>query len=709
MSAKGISWIEANFEKLIVVVMLIAFLMVLIFQFVLQSSAVDVGTAKVPLADAFKPAERAAERLQSQLNDPNPALPQAIETSDLGAEFERAISGGVIASETFFALGDPLALEIVEGDSINVAGQFAPFLPPAPSAPVAASYRATLDPYAVQQIEGLADLLKTEQPYDTPWVSVQGTLSGMALRAAYDNDPDGPSGAISPLPSSWWAQGVGVLDVEVERQKRDVDGNWGPAVAVQRLPGMPSITENLDETATNYRQLESIGAQAARNEDVILRPEFVQLLEGEPWVPPSELPDPNEVGDLKNQIKTLERRIASIDREIQQKQAALTGQTPNNRREEREATGGGGSDEDRRRQARAQTEQRQPEQDSGQPDARTRNIQNQIDRLNEQKVTITAQLTELGWKPSDQVGIANAYDRSAYAHTEGILDTDEINFWVHDLAVEPGATYRYRTRLVFVNPLYGRKSSLDESLHELADAKLTHSPWSDWGSPVGVSWDEYFFLTSATPGEAGNVGKTSATAELYRFYYGYWRKSEVALEPGDLFASEVKLPDGLQRWDVEREPSVQAWKPIPENPQNTNATEGQEVITQVEGIEKYLLPKTLPVSADAWLLDVVASPMATAGIGGQSTLSYEALVRGPDGQITSRSPSLDASLPLLAVIKASAELGANQLPRIPGQAPRQGLRPGQDPRDPRSGYQTDREQRRQEHGGGGGGGGIGGG
>ena len=61
MSVKGISWIESNFEKLIVVVMLLAFLAVLIFQFVLQSSSVDVGNNKVPLADAFKPAERAAE------------------------------------------------------------------------------------------------------------------------------------------------------------------------------------------------------------------------------------------------------------------------------------------------------------------------------------------------------------------------------------------------------------------------------------------------------------------------------------------------------------------------------------------------------------------------------------------------------------------------------------------------------------------------
>jgi len=700
MSAKGISWIEANFEKLIVVVMLLAFLVVLIFQFVLQSSAVDVGGSKVPLAKAFEPAERAAERLQSQINDPNPALPEQVETRDLAAEFDRALSGGVIQSETFLALGEPLALEASSGDTIYAAGtQFAPFEPPATNKPVAASYRATLDPYAVQQIEGLAELLPSEQPFDTPWVSVQGTFSGPALRAAYENDPDGPSGPISPLPSNWWSQGVGVLAVEVERQQRDVEGNWGPTEVVQRLPGTPSLVDDLDETATNYRQLESIGVQATRNEDVILRPEFVQILEGEPWLPPAEVPDPNEVGDLKSQIKAYERQIASIDRDIEQKQAALAAPTSGaDRRDPTEGRDGG------RRTERPQPERRQPEQNTEQVDARTKNIQGQIDRLNNRKAEITTKLTALGWQPSDQVGIADAYDRSAYTHTKPLLDTDEVNFWVHDLAVEPGATYRYRTRLVFVNPMYGRKSSLDESLHELADAKLTISPWSEWSEPVGVSWDEYFFLTSATPGEAGNVGKTSATAELYRFYYGYWRKTEVALEPGDVFAAQVKLPDGLQRWDVEREASVQAWKPILEDAQNTSGNNTNPELTQVEGIEEYLLPKTLPVSADAWLLDVVASPMASAGIGGSSTLSYEALVRGPDGQITSRSPSQDAALPLLAVIKASAELGANQLPRIPGQGPRQNFRGGPDGREQRPNSRFGRDDAfEQQHGGGGGG------
>lgn len=666
MSVKGISWIEANFEKLIVAVMLLAFLAVLIFQFVLSSSDVDVGGTKVPLAKAFEPAERAAERLQSQINDPNPTLPESIQTVDLAAEFERALSGGVVESDRFLAIAEPLALEVVAGDVGIAAAEFAPLTPPAPAKPVAASYRATLDPYAVSEIEGLAELLPSEQPYDTPWVSVQGSVSGKDLRAAYESDPDGPSGPVSPLPANWWSQSVGILAIETERQTRDLDGNWGPAEPVSPMPGTLSPLDNLDEVATNYRQLEAVGTLAARNEDVILRPEFISILEGESWVPPAEVPNPSELGDLKGQIRTLERRLASIDRDIEQKQAALTNQPT------REVAGGGGHGSgggETGREGRETTRRPQPATDDAtQTDARTQSIQRQIDNLNTQRERVTAQLTELGWKPSDQAGTNSAYDRTAYTHTEPLLDADTVHFWSHDLNVEPGATYRYRTRLTLVNPMYGRKSSLDESLHELADAKLAYSPWSEWSEPTSVSWDEYFFLTNASAAELSTMGKTTASAELYRFYYGYWRKSEVSLEPGDRFVAQIKLPEGLQKWDIERPAEEQAWKP---------AVEGAtEAIEQPAGLSALLLPTTLPVSADAWLLDVVNSPEASLGIGGQSRSSFEALVRGPDGLISSRSPAADAAQPLLAVIKASAEVGKDQLPRIPGLARRQGLQGG---------------------------------
>ncbi|GAB5496498.1 MAG: hypothetical protein Phyf2KO_15780 [Phycisphaerales bacterium] len=700
MSVKGISWIEANFEKLIVAVMLLAFLAVLTFQFVLQSNTVEVEGKQVPLADAFEPAERAAERLQSRLNETDPQLPSELATRDLASEFEQAISGGVTNSDRFMPLAEPLAIDVNISEVQFTKGEYASFEPPAPSAPESASYRATLDPYAVSEIEGMEQFLPEEQPFDTPWVSVQGTFSGVALKAAYESDPDGPGGPISPMPSNWWATGAGVVEVEVERQKQNLDGQWGPAEAVTRMPGITSLTDDLDEKATNYRQLQSLGAQAAQQEQPILRPEFVAILEGEPWVPPVEVPDPSEVSQIQSQVKLLERRLGMIDRDIQQKQRALAGPNPQNSRNERDDTGG--RDEGRRPDGNNDRGG-----DNNQQDVRRTNIEKQITQLEERREGVVEELTDLGWQPEDEQSL-EGFDREEYISEDPLLESEVVHFWTHDFDVEPGATYRYRTRLVYVNPLFGRKSSLDGSLHELADSKLVRSGWSEWGEPVGVSWDEYYFLTGASPGGSA-IATASATAELYRFYYGYWRKSQVSLEPGDRFIAEIELPEGLQRWDVEEPAEGQAWKPA-----NQDA-EGNDVeVEQVEGVEDLLLAQNLVVEANAWLLDVVASPMVTAGIGGQSTALFEALVRGPDGQIATRSPRIDESLPLYSIIKASAELGEDQLPRIPGQNPRDRRGPdggrGFDERldgyqDPRDQYEPGRNPGRDDFGGGGGGGG----
>lgn len=663
MGVKGISWIEANFEKLIVVIMLLAFLVVLTFQFVLQSNTVEVEGKQYQLDAAFEPAERAAERLQSQLNDADPQLPSELSTRDLAAEFEEAISGGVTNSDRFMPLSEPLAIDVNISEVQFTKGEYASFSPPAPSAPDSASYRATLDPYAVNEIEGMEQYLPAEQPFDTPWVSVQGTFSGADLKAAYENDPDGPGGPISPMPSNWWANGAGVIEVEVERQKRGLDGQWGNAEPVTRMPGITSMTDDLDEQATNYRQLQALGAQAAQQEQPILRPEFVAILEGEPWVPPVEVPDPSEVSEIQSEIKLLERRLGMIDRDIQQKQRALAGPDPQESRRDRE--GGSGGDAERRRQAANEDRG----EDNDQQDVRRQNIEKQIAQLEERREGVMEELGELGWQPEDEQSL-DGFDREEYTREDPLLESDEVHFWTHDFDVEPGATYRYRTRLVYVNPLFGRKSSLDESLHELADSKLVRSDWSGWGVSVDVSWDEYFFLTGASPGNSA-IATASATAELYRFYYGYWRKSQVALEPGDRFIAEIELPEGLQQWDVEQPAEGQAWKPTEQD------DEGNDVeVEQAEGVDELLLPEELVVEANAWLLDVVASPMVTAGIGGTSSALFEALVRGPDGQIATRSPRIDESLPLYSIIKASAELGEDQLPRIPGQAPRD--RPGTD-------------------------------
>src|SRR5690606_4397936 len=58
--------------------------------------------------------------------------------------------------------------------------------------------------------------------------------------------------------------------------------------------------------------------------------------------------------------------------------------------------------------------------------------------------------------------------------------------------------------------------------------------------------DRYFFITSAHEGDqlGGTRAPPRARAEVFEFFYGYYRKGEIGqLEPGDQIVAQVKLPD----------------------------------------------------------------------------------------------------------------------------------------------------------------------
>ncbi|MEM7678912.1 MAG: hypothetical protein AAF449_23275, partial [Myxococcota bacterium] len=328
----------------------------------------------------------------------------------------------------------------------------------------------------------------------------------------------------------------------------------------------------------------------------------------------------------------------------------------------------------------------QPE--SGDP--RERRINEQIERFEQQETDIIAELESLGWSEDGVEG--EAFDLESWLSGKREAG-DPTPAWGHDIRLEQGATYRYRARLVMANPLFGRAASLADEQKDAAAAAFVRSPWSEWSEPVDTGWAEYFFVERANAG-AGLGGRAQPTArgELYRFHYGYWRKAVVSLEPGDRFVAEVDLPEGLQIWDVELPANQQAWEPDATAP-------------QPDGIQ--LLPETMPVSANAWLLDVVSSPFTTgSGLGGLEAVRFDAVIRGPDGLVSRRSPDQEKANPLYQRISSSARAGEDQVPSIPGVGRRQR---DQDPdREGFGGDRGDDRGWRPSPGGGGSGGGGGG-
>ena len=97
--------------------------------------------------------------------------------------------------------------------------------------------------------------------------------------------------------------------------------------------------------------------------------------------------------------------------------------------------------------------------------------------------------------------------------------------WATDIFAQPKATYRYRLRLVFTNPLFAK--TLPESQAQLAQSVTVNGAWSNWTDPIEIPADLYLFIVSTNP--SGH----SAKAELYKFHAGFWYTTTIEIEPGD--------------------------------------------------------------------------------------------------------------------------------------------------------------------------------
>jgi hypothetical protein len=115
-----------------------------------------------------------------------------------------------------------------------------------------------------------------------------------------------------------------------------------------------------------------------------------------------------------------------------------------------------------------------------------------------------------------------------------LASKDELLVWGHDLEVEPGSTYQYRSRIRAYNPFFARGNLLVDAQRDkgLAAACVMESPASDWSQEIRVSPSVRFFLTRANAGD-GAMGLGSAQFEIFRLVDGKWRRAEMSVQPGE--------------------------------------------------------------------------------------------------------------------------------------------------------------------------------
>ncbi|TVQ77081.1 MAG: hypothetical protein EA380_07750 [Phycisphaeraceae bacterium] len=583
MRLKGINVFEQHAEKIALAVFGVFAVVIFVLQFGLfgTRNTVDVGQERqVPPDRIASVVQQQAERLRGRMDAPLeeneiPSIPSYEETV-LAYLRKPAVPSGATRIALAPSWSGVSTVVVTADDARPTMGDDERYLVPeipAPGRPIVAQHASTVDPFVPAQVPLAAEYLPSDQPYDKRFVSVQVPFDRADLLRRLSVVPDDDE--IRPLPSSWWQGTVEMLDVEFVRQRLMPDGTWGPEEVVSPLPGRFSLRDRLASTDERRPgELRDVLALEATNRAQIRRPRPYRTISGPAWEWPglveerrSSLGDIDDITRLVNDRKRMLNQIELIERRIRERRE----RDERRRESERERGGGGGggapggggrSDGGERtwpgdwpdvpRNWYAQMGGEMPtETDTSAEDRQIADLRRRIAEIEDR-------LAAMGLDPegaplvSDDVPMFSEQLESLTARG----GPEQITLWAHDLGVEAGGTYRYKARVRVTNPFFGRER-LPESQRSLSESIAMESAASDWSDPIRVYEDRAMFVTGGSPAVLllAGQGSRNATAnvEMYEFFYGYWRRAQTELSPGDLVAGSAAMPvSELPRFTVER-------------------------------------------------------------------------------------------------------------------------------------------------------------
>lgn len=635
MKLRRINPLELHAEKIFLAIIALVFVGVLTFQFVGQGNTVKVGDrADVPIDRAFIDlADRAAAQ-RARIRETDVDAQAVVEIPRVDEAFRTALGGSVVeAPELPIALGYPTGVESqVSAGSLEALAVELPAIP-GPDRPVVRPFVGALDPLIVAsnpQILEVAPTLAKEQPHDIRAVTVEAVFDASQYVAALNADPDG-DGPLKPIPQVWW-QPLDLMDVELLRREVYEDGSLGPEEIVPTPPGQFSLRDRL-ASAPDPREVRRTLSEIARERgQELLRPPFYPLIAGEAWIPPSVARA--ESGDAGLEAARLKRRIDQVKAEIDRLKKQLDSGdrrtlAPSSRSPVYAGPGGPGGP-GRSAPGRDRREPRPSNRD----DARE-TIQKRIDELQEQLKTLQAELDAATRQaPAGGGASPDLLNEPVRRPSAG----EKITVWAHDITGRSGATYQYAVRLVLPNPLYGYDQAIEEPRRSAASSAVIRTQMSPWTSGVTVPNEAFFFVTQAReiPGLLGGSARRTATGEVFRLFYGFWRSAVVELTPGDSASATTRL---LGQWPVF---TVAA---------DTNGS-------QVTG--RTPLPADQLLDAGGWIL-VDVTPLAEGE-------GFQAVLADPAGQLVLRDPQADRASELRAALARNAEAGKNATVGEPGVA-----------------------------------------
>ncbi|MCX5689528.1 MAG: hypothetical protein NTV94_07045, partial [Planctomycetota bacterium] len=576
----------------------------------------------------------------------------------------------------------------------------------APVALVGHAFRSTVSPAESINNADLAKLLPAAQPFDKASVSLEAAFNGTSLREQLTLDPDGEAGPQQPIPLGWWKDAaneastmIEIIGVEVERETlRNPDGTTPSGSTIVKVPGIPGRFNAIKMWNDSIRSLGDVPPmldQYRSAADQILRPAYVSTIAGPAWKAPSEMAAAatsdgdakmRRVAELKKRLGDVDEKIADLEQKIQSAPQTDGRDKPATRPEARPGEGGGGrGGGGGKGGGPSNIAPPAPTVKKEEPQLSRPALERQLATRNDERKRLVKSLAELGEKTQDAVDPAAPLPVAAEV---SLLDNPEVKLYAHDLTVEPGAQYRYRMRVIVNNPLFGR--NLQESQRTFADKSMVEGAWSSWTGAVDVDPNEFFFVTSAEP-RSDISAAPKAAAEMYVFYYGYYRMASVSLEPGDVLTGTAKLPE-LKLADMKKleeslknpsaAPAMQAPVRTPggksggggggksgggrpsEREQVDRGGRQAPIVTEAvaANVDWLSLPakKTIELKVDAVYLDTVPLAVGQQGLAGEERPRFMALMRNQHGQLVSRLPDVERATAAYKRLEASAKEGARQ-------------------------------------------------
>ena len=78
------------------------------------------------------------------------------------------------------------------------------------------------------------------------------------------------------------------------------------------------------------------------------------------------------------------------------------------------------------------------------------------------------------------------------------LAQGKVQVWFHHQSLQGGRAYRYRVRVIVLNPLYGYRQEVKEGAEKDAEIPTIEAPWSPWSEPTRVVNPTEFYVSGAS-------------------------------------------------------------------------------------------------------------------------------------------------------------------------------------------------------------------